>query len=239
MLARVDASGVCCYGKIDGGEMSDPAKWALAAVLIAAAIITVVSMMNQQQEESLSADEQKMLLEMARTRLQESVRGDQVTKVDEADVPAALKREAACFVTLTKNGALRGCILDSFDAHEPMYENVLRNVVLAATTDPRFPRVSLSEVDDIKIEISVLDRPHLLDFSGPEDLLAKLVPGKDGVILRTSRGSSTYLPQVWNDLPDPVQFLSSLCQKQGAPGNCWRNDPSVKVEIYHVSHFSE
>jgi AmmeMemoRadiSam system protein A len=219
--------------------MSDPAKWALAAVLLAAVVIGAVSMMNQEKEKSLSADEQKMLLEMARTRLREFVTGKQETNIDDARIPAALKREAACFVTLTKNGALRGCILDSFDAHEAMYKNVMRNVILAATSDPRFPRVCASELDAIKIEISVLDRPHLLEFSNPDDLLSKLVPGQDGVILRTSRGSSTYLPQVWEDLPDPIQFLSSLCQKQGAPADCWRSDPSVKVEIYHVLHFSE
>jgi AmmeMemoRadiSam system protein A len=225
--------------EVDGGEMSDPAKWALAAVFLAAGIIAAVSMMNQEKEKNLTADEQKMLLEMARTRLRESVNGEQVAKVDEADVPASLKREAACFVTLTKKGALRGCILDSFDAHEPMYKNVLRNVVLAATSDPRFPRVSPSEIDDIKIEISVLDRPRPLEFSSPEELVSKLVPGRDGVILKTSWGSSTYLPQVWDDLPDPVQFLSSLCQKQGGSANCWRDDPLLKVEIYHVLNFSE
>ncbi len=219
--------------------MSDSAKWWLAVVLVVAASITVVSMMNKEQEKGLRTGEQRMLLEMARTRLREFLSGAQVTDKDKADIPAALKREAACFVTLTKKGLLRGCILDSFNAHEAMYKNVLRNVVLAATADPRFPRVSLSEVDDIKIEISVLDRPSLLEFSSPEDLVSKLVPGEDGVILTTSQGSSTYLPQVWEDLPDAIQFLSSLCQKQGASADCWRNDPSARIEIYHVLHFSE
>jgi len=219
--------------------MSEAAKWALAVVVAAALVMATMSMMNKEKKIGLSADEQKTLLDLARARLRQVVGGKQATEVDKSGISASLKREAACFVTLTKNGALRGCILDSFDAHEAIYENVLRNVVLAATSDPRFPPVSISEVDDITIEISILDRPHPLDFSCPEDLVSKLVPGVDGVILRTSRGSSTYLPQVWDDLPDPVEFISSLCQKQGAPSDCWRDDPSIEVEIYHVFHFSE
>jgi len=222
--------------------MSNVGKLALIAGLVAVASLMLINMMIAERREAsgrLSLDEQRLVLQLARARLRQITMGDSAPEIIEEKLPSALKRDAACFVTLTKNGILRGCILDSFTPHEPLYENVLRNVELAATSDPRFPPVRPSEVDDITIEISVLDRPRPLAFSGPDDLISKLVPGQDGVILTTRYGKSTYLPQVWEDLPDPVQFMSSLCQKQGAPGDCWRTDPTIEIEIYHVFHFSE
>ncbi|HHR86031.1 MAG TPA: AmmeMemoRadiSam system protein A [Candidatus Acetothermia bacterium] len=222
--------------------MSNVGKLALIAGLVAVASLMLINMMIAERREAsgrLSLDEQRLVLQLARARLRQITMGDSAPEIIEEKLPSALKRDAACFVTLTKNGILRGCILDSFGPHEPLYKNVLRNVELAATSDPRFPPVRPSEVDDITIEISVLDRPRPLAFSGPDDLISKLVPGQDGVILTTRYGKSTYLPQVWEDLPDPVQFMSSLCQKQGAPGDCWRTDPTIEIEIYHVFHFSE
>lgn len=222
--------------------MSDVGKLAVIAGLVAVAALMVINMTTVKSEDAsdrLSSNEQRLVLRLARARLRQIATGEPAPKIVEDALPPSLKKDAACFVTLTKNGSLRGCILDSFAAHEPLYKNVLRNVVLAATRDPRFPPVRPSEVDDIKIEVSVLDRPRPLAFSGPDDLISKLVPGQDGVILTTRYGKSTYLPQVWDDLGDPVQFMSSLCQKQGAPADCWRTDPTIEIEIYHVFHFSE
>jgi len=187
----------------------------------------------------LSIDDKRFLLNLARKQLESVITTGRGIEVDPNAVPDDVKTPAACFVTLNENGALRGCILDSFTPHEPMYRNVMRNVVLAATSDPRFPPVRPAELPKIEIEISVLDRPKPLSFSGPDDLLRKLHPGVDGVILKTRTGSSTYLPQVWEVFPNPVNFLSSLCEKQGADPNCWKSDPPPTVEIYHVVHFSE
>ena len=220
--------------------MSDVGKLAVIAGIIA--VLVVMNMLTVEQKDSsdrLSLEEQRLVLKLARAQLRQVATGEPAPEITTDQLSPALKRDAACFVTLTKNGSLRGCILDSFAPHEPLYKNVLRNVELAATSDPRFPPVRPSEVDDITIEISVLDRPHTLVFSSPDDLISKLVPKQDGVILTTRYGRSTYLPQVWEDLPDPVQFMSSLCQKQGAPGNCWRSDPTIKIEIYHVFHFAD
>ncbi len=187
----------------------------------------------------LSNTDKQFLLRLARRQLEAVIdTGEGITVPPDA-VPAPLRAEAACFVTLTEHGRLRGCILDSFAPHEPMYKNVMRNVILAATADPRFPPVHPSEVSKIVIEISVLNRPHPLRFSGPDDLLHKLHPGVDGVILKTQTGSSTYLPQVWESLPNPADFLTSLCEKQGVRPDCWRRTPPPTVEIYHVEHFSE
>jgi len=140
-------------------------------------------------------------------------------------------------VTLSKARQLRGCILDSFAPHEAIYQNVMRNVLLAATQDSRFPPVTPEELEEISIEISVLGRSYPIQFEDSAELLTILRPGIDGVILTTSFGSSTYLPQVWEQLPDPEQFLTELCRKHGALGECWRTNDLLRVELYQVNHF--
>ncbi len=218
-------------------------SWFLLVVLVALGGIISLSVlkgvdMTDRSPVRLSADERSYLLELAREALTAELSGLPAPSADPKRLTPSLRREAACFVTLTEDDRLRGCILDSFTPHEPMYENVMRNVVLAATADPRFPPVSLPELDRITIEISVLGRPRELRYDGPDDLLVKLRPGIDGVILTTPYGTSTYLPQVWEQLPDPESFLTELCRKHGAPGDCWRSD-LVEVETYEVEHFSE
>ncbi len=91
---------------------------------------------------------------------------------------------------------------------------------------------------DIEIEISVLTLPQKLDYSTPEELLNKLKPKIDGVILITKYGNSTYLPQVWEQIPDKKMFLSYLCRKHGAPMDAWKL-PDTQVYVYHAIHFSE
>lgn len=187
----------------------------------------------------LTTEEKGQLLALARQRLTEHLQGVALTEPDRSALSAALRREAPCFVTLTKDGQLRGCILDRFEAHESIVDNVLRNVLLAATGDPRFAPVRLEELPRLSIEISILGAPQPLDFETPDELVAALRPGVDGVILTSSYGSSTYLPQVWEQIPDAHAFLSSLCRKHGAPEGCWREPPYPRVELYHVLHFSE
>ena len=222
--------------------MNDGWRMVWTISLLVAVIVTGIFalMMNRKSVDiPLSLDEQRLIIRLAHRQLEAVLAGKAEIEVDQGELSPALMREAACVVTLTKGGALRGCIIDNFIPHEPLYKNVLRNVVLAATNDPRFLPVSMDEIDAIRIEISVLDAPRPLLFDSPDDLLAKLNPGKDGVILKTCYGLSTYLPQVWEALPDPAVFLSNLCEKQGAPADYWRSDPSVQVEIYHVFHFTE
>jgi len=218
-------------------------SWFLLVLLVALGGIVSLSVlkgadMTDTSPVKLSADEKSYLLHLAREALAAELSGLPTPEADPERLTPNLLWEAACFVTLTEDGRLRGCILDSFTPHESMYENVMRNVVLAATADPRFPPVTMDELGRIIIEISVLGRPRELRFDGPEDLLAKLRPGIDGVILTTPSGTSTYLPQVWEQLPAPETFLTELCRKQGAPGDCWRSG-LTKVETYEVEHFSE
>ncbi len=187
----------------------------------------------------LSPDEKSFLLRLARESLTANLAGRPPDPVDAALLTPATREIAACFVTLTKGGSLRGCILDAFAAHEPIYKNVQRNAVLAATADPRFPAVREAELAALTIEISVLGKPYELASSGPDDLLRKLRPGIDGVILTTTYGTSTFLPQVWEELTDPEVFLGELCRKHGAPRDAWRTSALLRVDVYQANHFSE
>jgi AmmeMemoRadiSam system protein A len=117
---------------------------------------------------------------------------------------------------------------------------VIDRAISAAVHDPRFPKVNYEELKDIKIEISILTAPEKILFHSPDDLLAKLRPKIDGVILKTKYGSSTFLPQVWDQIPDKEQFLSYLCRKQGAPGMIWKsNYQDIEVLIYQAIVFGE
>jgi len=187
----------------------------------------------------LSAQARTALLTLARQQLVAITSGEGSIVPDPQALPPELRSDAACFVTLEENGVLRGCMLDSFTAHEPLYENVLRNVILASQDDPRFSPVARDEVPTIRIELSVLGPPQPLTFEGPDDLLRRLTPGEDGVVLKTRFGLSTYLPQVWETFPDPASFLSHLCEKQGAPADTWKTDPAIQIELYRVTHFAE
>jgi AmmeMemoRadiSam system protein A len=187
----------------------------------------------------LTSQEKRDLLALARAGLRAHLEGTLPPQIDEHALPPALRQHAACFVTLTEDGSLRGCILDSFRPHEAIALNVVRNAVLAATVDTRFSRVRLDELGRLTIEISVLGRPYAIPTSPPERLMSSLRPHVDGVILTTTFGTSTFLPQVWEQLPDVAMFLSELCRKQGAPSGCWKTSDLLRVEVYQANHFSE
>lgn len=158
------------------------------------------------------------------------------------DLDAALKDEAfsdkrGTFVTLTIHNQLRGCI-GNLSSDKSIREGVRDNAVNAAFGDPRFPALSKKELDAVDIEISLLTEPRALEFSDAEDLLAKLRPGIDGVIIRKAGRSATFLPQVWDQLPDKKMFLSHLCSKAGLHMDAWRN-PGLEVQVYQVQYFHE
>ena len=188
---------------------------------------------------ALSMDEQSLLLQLARSQLEAVVASEPLISVEPAELLKNLKRHAACFVSLFVGDNLRGCMIDDFQPHESLVQNVLRNVVLAATGDERSSPVTADELSSIRIEISVLGRLKELRFESPQELLEKLSPRVDGVIITSSHGQSVYLPWVWEVFPDPEVFLPQLCEKQGAPADCWRTQPPPKVEIFRVTHFCE
>lgn len=183
----------------------------------------------------LGAKERQELLRIARESLRDSA---STGRIPHARPPEAdLAEPRGCFVTLTRNGALRGCI-GNLSAQGPLYEAVAENARSAALDDPRFTPVTSAEVPGLRIEISVLTESKKLSFSSPDDLLMKLQPGVDGVILRIGNRVATYLPQVWEQLPDKEAFLNSLAEKAGCEASDWRK-PGASVYLYEVESFKE
>ena len=147
------------------------------------------------------------------------------------------KEKAGCFVTLTSNGGLRGCIGNIEPAY-PVYEGVMKNALNAAFRDPRFFPLAEDEFSAVLIEISILSRPQNLDYGNAEELLQKLKPGRDGVILSKGGCAATFLPQVWEQIKNPEDFLSHLCVKCGLQPDEWKKG-DLKVEVYSVNSFDE
>ena len=159
----------------------------------------------------------------------------------EAAADAAwLDAPGASFVTLTSGrapgGALRGCI-GSLEARRPLREDVEANAVAAALHDPRFAPLTARELDDTVVEVSVLSAPAALPAADEAELLARLRPGVDGVVLSACGRRATFLPQVWEQLPDPAEFLARLRRKAGLPADYWGRD--VVVQTYTVSAWQE
>ena len=141
------------------------------------------------------------------------------------------------FVTLTMDGALRGCI-GHIIPQESLIEGVRENAINAAFRDPRFRPLSRQEWEKTKIEVSILTEPKSLAYADGEDLLKKLRPGVDGVILKKGYRQATFLPQVWDQLPDKKEFLTHLCLKAGLDGHAWKKD-KLEVLVYQVQAFHE
>lgn len=141
-----------------------------------------------------------------------------------------LERNGAAFVTLTKepHDQLRGCI-GSLSAYQPLYKDIIANAQSAALRDPRFKPLTPEELKEVKVEVSILSEPKPLPYRDTEDLKAKIRPNIDGIVLSYDGYSATYLPQVWEQLPDFESFFATLCQKAGLPGNCLEKHPDIKT----------
>jgi AmmeMemoRadiSam system protein A len=187
--------------------------------------------------ENLTDQERETLLKLARGALERAVRGEPPELPDLETLPERLRQPGCTFVTLTRHGMLRGCI-GALEAREPLAVDVCEHAVAAALQDYRFPPVMPGELPDIEIEISRLTAPQPLEYADSADLLSKLRPGIDGVTLRDGWRRATFLPQVWDKLPDPQMFLSHLCEKMGAPPDLWRRK-KLDVSVYQVEEFHE
>jgi hypothetical protein len=150
--------------------------------------------------------------------------------------PEWLDETGAVFVTLTRNGQLRGCI-GSLEAHKPLGQDLENNAVAAAFRDPRFPPLEQVELEQIRIEVSILSKPEVMHFANEADALAQLRPGIDGVIFQGNGRRSTFLPQVWEQLPDRRQFMTHLKQKAGLSADYWSD--SVQLSRYAVAKYKE
>ncbi|HEY5911573.1 MAG TPA: AmmeMemoRadiSam system protein B [Verrucomicrobiae bacterium] len=186
-------------------------------------------------KDEFAASDRQFMLELARKTVASAVTTNLEPEVK--NPPEKTTRKGACFVTLTKAGTLRGCI-GNLIAQGPLYQAIIDNARGAALRDPRFPPVSPGEVNEVKIEVSVLSEPQPLPFKSPDDLLGKLKPFEDGVLLRIGGRTATFLPQVWAQLPDKVDFLDHLAQKAGCERGAWRGK-ETSVSIYHVECFEE
>ncbi len=186
---------------------------------------------------NLTPSEKSTLLKLARKTIECAVVNKKLPSLSQEELTDNLRAPGAVFVTLTIGGDLRGCI-GSLQAYRPLVEDVQQHALDAAFNDYRFGPVSEIEVPLLEIEISCLSAPELLVYSSPEELPKVLKPNEDGVVLREGGKSATFLPQVWEQLPDPDSFLSHLCQKMGAPADLWRRK-MLEVSIYHVEEFHE
>ncbi len=189
------------------------------------------------EAENLSLEEQNALLKIARESIELAVREDRKLPIQLEEYSNLLRQNGASFVTLTLHGRLRGCI-GTLQAYQPLVMDVRDHAILAALEDPRFPPVSQAELAKLNIEISRLTEPKPFPYQTPEELLKGLHPGNDGVVLRYGHRSATYLPQVWDQIPDPAEFLSELCLKMGAAADTWKKQ-NLDVSIYQVEEFSE
>jgi uncharacterized protein len=187
--------------------------------------------------DQLTLEEKATLLRLAREALESGVHGRALPPIDEASLTPALRAEGASFVTLTERDNLRGCI-GALEPYQPLAEDVREHAVAAALQDYRFHPVQPGELAGIEIEVSRLTIPIPLDYRDAEDLVTKLHPGVDGVILRDGFRRATFLPQVWEKIPDPTEFLENLCYKMGASPDTWRRK-KLGVLIYHVEEFHE
>lgn len=193
---------------------------------------------NRQQlsESGLLDEEKKYLLKMARTTIQSKLGIDSGNK----KLPPASKimlEKRGCFVTIHLRGNLRGCI-GTIEPVAPLIDGIRENAINAAFKDPRFPPLNAGELSDIDIEISVLTIPEVLEYSSTDDLLDKLEPKVHGVILSSGWHRSTFLPQVWDQLPDTETFLEHLCVKGGMGQDCWKNE-ETQVMVYKAEYFGE
>jgi len=188
-------------------------------------------------ESPFSAEQRIELLRLARESLGQAVRGKKLPTFDLQSCPAEFRADGASFVTLTIQGQLRGCI-GALEAYQPFVLDVIEHAAAAGVNDYRFNPVSVRELTAIRIEISRLTSPKPLVYADADDLLRKLCPDVDGVIIRDGRQRATFLPQVWEQLSEPAEFLDHLCHKMGARPDLWRRK-KLDVLVYQVEEFHE
>ena len=186
---------------------------------------------------SLTLEEKTTLLKIARESIVKAVKGEAKINLDLSTLPVLLQENGASFVTITKAGNLRGCI-GTLEAYQALALDVQEHAVAAALEDYRFPSLTTRELDEISIEISRLTQPEVFEYQSTDELLQGLRPGIDGVILKKGFHQSTFLPQVWEQLPGKEEFLTHLSLKAGLDGDAWRRG-DLEVSVYQVQAFEE
>ncbi len=180
----------------------------------------------------------KAAVQVARSSLELFVRENKYFRPKLEEIPPALQENGASFVTLTNRGQLRGCIGHT-QARLPLAEDIADNAA-AASRDFRFVPVRADELSDIRIEVTILTPFMQVTYSSYDELLTKLRPGIDGVMLSLGLKRALLLPQVWHRLPDPDEFLEAITRKAGIrPRELKASPPNIVVHTFQAQHFAE
>lgn len=175
-------------------------------------------------------------LQIVREAIGSRFDGSAINKYTYLDQYPQLGVEKATFITLTLNGQLRGCV-GSLIAHCPLVDDLISNAQSAAFCDPRFPPLTLAEFQNVRIEVSLLSEPILVDYKDKNDLKSKIQPNTDGVIMRLGNSQATFLPQVWEELRDFETFFAHLGMKAGIGSDPLEYHPQVYA--YRVEKIKE
>lgn len=178
----------------------------------------------------LTEDQRLLLLRLARQSIADGLQTGKPSIICLDEYPGELTAPQATFVTLQRDGQLRGCI-GMLEAVRPLVLDVIENAYAAAFRDPRFPALTIDELADLELHISVLSPAEAMSFDSELDLIVQLRPGIDGVILQEGHRRGTFLPSVWEQLPEPEQFLRHLKQKAGLSANYW----SEQLRVYRYT----
>lgn len=186
----------------------------------------------------LLPEEKKFLLSLARKAIDYYLKTQRKLEPEPGDIPTAkLAENGACFVTLRAGRELRGCI-GSLEARRPLFKDVIDNALGAAFGDPRFYPLSANEMKTIKISISCLTPAREVVLETPEKILEVLVPGRHGLIIQRGWARATFLPVVWEEIPDKIEFLRHLSMKAGLGPDGWK-EKGTRFFIYEAEEFSE
>jgi AmmeMemoRadiSam system protein A len=184
---------------------------------------------------SLNDAQKSIVLKLARASIEHGLQTGRPLSIELNAYESALTNQAASFVTLERHGQLRGCI-GMLEAKRPLAQDIVENAFAAAFRDPRFPPMSAEEFKDLDLHISILSPAEAIIFNSEQDLIAQLKPGIDGLILQEGYRRGTFLPSVWEQLPNPNQFLRHLKQKAGLPADYWSD--KLKAHRYNTETFS-
>lgn len=187
--------------------------------------------------ERLTDGEKQTLLKLARESIELVVGEKTLPKLNLDSFTPSLQQKGASFVTLTIQKELRGCI-GALEAYQPLVEDVREHAIAAALEDPRFLPVEKNELNRIRIEVSILSVPQALSYDSSEDLIKKIRPHVDGVTIKYGERKATFLPQVWEKIPNPSEFMNQLCYKMIGQANLWR-ETKLQVFTYQVEEFQE
>ncbi len=188
-------------------------------------------------ETPLEEEDGRRLVELARQAVEHAARGEPLPPLLLTAEADRLRRAGCAFVTLTERGMLRGCI-GGLEPRLPLAEDVWEHAYAAAREDFRFEPIQPQELPALDVEVSVLTEPQPLSYAGREDLVRRLRPGVDGVILSLGIRRATFLPQVWEKIPEPQEFMDRLAEKAGLPSESWHRG-EASVQVYQVVSFHE